>query len=281
MSDEPGTVLEEADAPVTEPTPELTTPVEPTTPTEPPERKMVPLEQLQKERSRRQEAEKYRETVQPVMVHLRQLQQQNPALIEALRTGQLPTAEPVPAPNAPNPQLEQMAKTLELYTADGKPDVGRATVLAEMIDAQATARTDQMIKERVDPLAAQTASGQSAANYQRLLQTRLPDGSQVDKEIFDHWWNALGAQHTQDPTVAATAVLQAIGQQVLAGKPFKKAPPAPGVPLVTDAAGGRGGPVRLSAAQERIAKEIGVTPEQFKKDIEAADRSDGVLETYE
>ncbi len=250
-------------------------------------RKMVPLEAVQKERKEKRELKGKVETLQSQIEQARAFQQQATPVLQALQARQdlidaLRSGQPVQSGKSPNeqlptadPELEQVAKTLDLYDSSGKPDLERAKTLQSLIQRQA----ETLVEAKVKPLAERTAIGHSSANYERLKNTTLADGSKVDPQIFDYWWNALGAENTQDPNVAATALLQAIGHHQLSGKPFIKPAARVGAPLMIDNAGGRHrGPVTLSSDQKNVAKELGVSAADFQKTIETAMQNDGILE---
>lgn len=284
MPDEPGTPVDGD-----EPTPAETPPVETPAPVEedPVEvqgKKMVPLGVAEKLRGERQELKDQLEQgktklaqqdqwivqAQPIL----QRMQAEPKIAEWVRTGALPSTSP---PEATDPALESMAKTLDLYDPSGKPDLARAKALQAFVKQEA----QTLVDDRIKPLATRTAQGAASVNYEKLKATRLPDGSTVDPEILDHWWNALGVDHTQDPNVAATALLQAIGHQVMTGKAFAKPVARQAQPaLVTDTAGGKGGRVTLTDVHLKIAKEMGVEAADFQKGIEEAITNEGVLEEF-
>jgi hypothetical protein len=191
--------------------------------------------------------------------------------LDAVKAGKLPDPTP-PQAEGDDPVLVDLAKSLDLFDARGKPDVGRAHVISGYMESIAEAKA----KALTEPLAAQTAKGQAQINYERLKDIKLPDGSTVDPQIFDFWRNAIGDEYMQNTETARTALMQAIGHQVLTGKPFVK--PA-GPALVTDASGGRRTRnMKLTDNQVQIAKEMGVGSEVFQAGVKHVMDNDGVLE---
>lgn len=242
--------------------------------------RMVPVEQLAEARKDKRFAKEKLEATEAELTTLRtfadqaqpilQRIQSDPELLEAVKAGRLPDRAPETEDTS---ALAELAKTLDLFDASGKPDLARAQKLNDLVQAHAKTLVDAQIK----PLADRTAEQQSTVNLERLKQMRLPDGTSVDPSILDSWFAALGAEKTQDPNVANTALMQSIGHQVLTGKKFSRPVSAP---IVTDTAGGRTSRVELDTTHKKIAKELGVSTDSFQQGIEAVQTRNGVLEEY-
>jgi hypothetical protein len=230
--------------------------------------KKAAKEALEASKEQLKELQVFAAQAQPILQRI----QADPALLAAVKAGKIETS----APKGVVDQAQvEMAKTLDLYNASGQPDIARAQKVLDLVQAQAKSTA----AEEVRPYAERTAQGQSQANYERLKQMKLADGSIVDPEIFEHWWTSLGAEHTQDPNVANTALLQALGHQVLTGKPFAKAPMAAAQPaLVTEDAGGRRTTTTMGEEQQRVARDLGVSENDFQQGIDKVRSNDGVLE---
>jgi hypothetical protein len=169
-------------------------------------------------------------------------------------------AAPAPAQPDADPAVEQLARTLDLYTPEGKPDLTRAGAIRQMMSESAR----QAAADAVRPVRAQSDQERSAYNY-RMAMTSAPEGVDVDKGALTTFWQALPPDLTADPNVAMLVTLLAAGASSLKGKPAKVVPPA-NPPLQTEAAGGNQ-PARraLSGIERSVAKERGLTEEAYHK----------------
>src|SRR5262249_10181598 len=118
----------------------------------------------------------------------------NPQLIRG------PEAPKAAAPDA-DPKLVKLARSLDFYTADGKPDLERAAAHRQIVREEA----QDIAKQMVGPVAQQTAQQQSQANFARFATQKLPNGQQVDRQILSKYWNSLPAEMTADPRAAYSA----------------------------------------------------------------------------
>lgn len=178
--------------------------------------------------------------------------QANPGLMT--RTAEHTAPTPVTTTQPTDAKAETLARLLDLYGADSKPDTARAQVLLTMIDDAADAKSDAKVR----PLQESTTRDRANFMYQRALVTKAPDGRAVDRGVLDAIWSRT------DPTIAATEegaagiVALALGLSVMQGtSPAPAAPIAAPLqaPLHTDPAGGRNQTrAPLSVLDQHIAK---------------------------
>lgn len=198
-----------------------------------------------------------------------------PDIVESLRTGEVPASKTTAAEEI-DPTLVDMAKSLDLYDAQAKPDVGRAKTIREFIRREAQA----VAVETVRPWAQTTAQGQSEVNFQRMASLRGKKGQTIAPEYLKQFWalaNQPGADVLANPEAAMITALAAAGYQYLYGEEPAKVQ-MPGEPLVSESAGGRHEPMALTERHQRLARELGQTPEQFAKNVQTVLDRKGVLE---
>lgn len=191
-----------AETPPTEAPPDPTT-AEPEGTVEVEGDKKVPLSALVAERREKQalkqKAEQFDQMVgyvQSVKPYIEFLQN-NPGLISQTQQTAAPTQTTT---TQVDEKAETLARTLDLYTADGKPDVKRAQVMLKLVDDTAEAKA----AERVKPVQERTL--QSEANYQksRAGVTVSPEGYAPDPMIFENVWNRspLDQKSTEEGALA-------------------------------------------------------------------------------
>lgn len=183
------------------------------------------------------------------------LLQQNPQLLS-----RVPQSEtPPPAKAEDDPAVIELARTMDLYTTDGQPDVARAAKLRTLVRTEAEA----IAAESVKPLRDQTAKEKSASNFQRALLVKSADGRSPDKDTLAAMWREMPVDYTSDERVAATLAYSAIGYDVVHGKGGKPVvPQAP--PLVTEAGAGRiSAKPALTELDQRMAAARGIKPETY------------------
>jgi hypothetical protein len=260
----------ETPEPVTPPEPDPTTPPEP--PAEPEEadavdvagQKHVPLSALIEERKQKQtlkaKADQYDQVVgyvNSVKPYIEFLQANPNLMTRAQEAPPTPAATTQPV----DPDAEELARTLDLYTADGKPDVVRGQKLLQKIDKAAETRSQAAIK----PLQESTTRERSGFMYQRALVTKAPDGRAVDRTVLDAIWSRTDPTITSTEEGAAGIVAMALGLQLMQGgqaPPVVTPPSTP--PLVTEAPGGRTtNRAPLSALDQSIAKLRGLDDKTY------------------
>lgn len=222
--------------------------------------KYVPLDALLKARHELKEAKGRAQEADALRQYAGQLE----AVIRA--TPQPPqTTTPPPAAVA-DPDLVELAHSLDFYTREGQPDVARAEKHAAIIQRQATKIAQAMVK----PLATQSHQERAALNYQRALATRAPDGRQPRPETLTWMWQNLPAELTADPRVAQTLPALALGLDVLSGgDPLPRSPAPPDrEPVHTEASGGTGDVSRsravLSPLERAVSTNLGMTEEAYR-----------------
>lgn len=170
----------------------------------------------------------------------------NPGLMQR----QAPPA--APAESVADPQAEILAKTLDLYTPEGKPDVARAATIRNMMKTEA----QQIAQQAIAPVHERSAQEQSARNYQIALTVKDAQGRTPSPEALAQIWRTMPAHQTADPSVASILALTALGLDSVNKRPAPAPPAAP--PLVTEGAGGAARRPTLSALEANIARERGI-----------------------
>ena len=185
---------------------------------------------------------------------------------------QLLTPQPQPPPAAPgdDPALVDYARTLDLYTQDGRPDTARAAKLRDMTrsDAQAIAQ------HAMAPMQEATNAQAAAQNLQWMINLKDANGRQLEeqyivetvKTVYGNMSKAEAIKLLADPNVAQVLADTALGRMARA-KPHQQAAPLaqPAAPLHVESAGGNA-PIHVS---EDHTKRLGVGHKQY---VETAKR---------
>jgi hypothetical protein len=224
--------------------------------------KMVPLAALQAEREAARALKQKADQVDQVLGWYNQHQpyvdflKNNPDLLKPRQAA--PTPEPAPAPSEADPQLVQLARTLDLYTPEGQPDAKRAAALANFVDQRSGVAAEQ----RVKPLAEQTLRERANTNYQHALNATTPDGRKPNPQILQQLWTNGDPKVLATPEGAAMAVLMAVGMDTFAQQPQPQAPAQP--PVVSEPAGGRNvSRASISEFEQRIMNVRGINPTKY------------------
>src|SRR6266571_8219554 len=263
------------DHPETPPQTPPTTPAAPVTPpaSEPPPpppeddhpdavdvagKKFVPVAALIGERKQRQALQEKAARVDELETFVREAKpyveflKANPDLLK-------PRTTPAPSPTElpPDPQAELLAKTLDLYTADGKPDLSRANTIRTMMSHTAA----QIAQQTVAPYQERSAQEQSARNFQIALTVKDANGRSPSPQALATIWRTMSPLQTADPNVASILALTALGLDSVSAK----APPAaPGQPaIVTEGISGNTRRPSLSETETRVARSQGMTDAQW------------------
>jgi hypothetical protein len=151
---------------------------------------------------------------------------------------------------------------MDFYTATGQPDVEKGARWLALQDK----RTQRLADEKVRPILQQTAQDQASVNFQRALQIKDANGETPSRESLQAVWQAMPAEYTADPRVAGVLAATALGlDRMRTPRKHVVAPPAT-APLVTEASGGRPqARPAMSAFEEGIAKERGMTPARWQE----------------
>ena len=202
--------------------------------------KMVPLAALKAAREEARTAKEQARELESIKTAWNQARptieflQQNPQFM----TGRPP--EPVaPAPAAPDPELVELARSLDYYKQDGSPDVARAEKHMQIIDRRAAQKAAQL----VGPVQQSTHLQRAEVNWGAAVQEKLPNGQPIDAGILAEVWRPFmntpdGLAQLADPRVVRVVVNQAKMMQ-MERSPLRGAPtmPAANPPLVTEPAG--------------------------------------------
>jgi hypothetical protein len=223
--------------------------------------KMIPVGAVIEERRARQalkadfdQLSGYVHQVRPYLDFL----QANPDLLQQTRQTRSDAAPP--KADEINPEALELATTLDLYGADGKPDVVRGQKLLDRIEKTAQSRADQAI----GPLQESTARERGNFMYQRALVTKAPDGRGVDRDVLDALWTRTDAKVLATEEGAAGVVAMALGLTVMRGKAPAPNAPAPLAPLHTESPGSRTtSRAPMSTLDQNIAKIRGLNDKDY------------------
>lgn len=225
--------------------------------------KHVPLEALKAARAETRAAKEQLAQIPQLQQALAQMQGRI-ATFEQLRTD-LQRPQAPPATTDADPDLIELARSLDYYTGDGTPDVHRAAKHRDINrrDAQ------RIVQQMMQPLQQQNAQTRSTANYHAALQIQSPQGVKPNKATIDWMWQNLPPEYTADPRVAQALPALALGIEALQGNgsrlPPPPAPPA-NPPLHTE--GVAGAPHRratISEAEREVIAARGMSDETYTK----------------
>jgi hypothetical protein len=171
-----------------------------------------------------------------------------------------PQPRQAPAPQQPVVDAEalQYAKELDLYKADGNPDIEKAQRLIALQDQRAARKAT----EAVQPYAQSIEQQQSVHNFQNALTIKGASGQTPDPQILQSLWQSVPARLSADKGVAALLHAAALGFGK--GAPNVVAPP-PGPPLISEATSSRPGRPSVTSLDEAVAKHRGVSAESMAK----------------
>lgn len=220
--------------------------------------KYVPLEALRAARSEAKGLKDRASQAENLQAQVQQMQ----AYIQGLQQQQQRPPEPPPQSPTSDPELVELANSLDYIRADGKPDLERAAKHQAIMQRQAMKIAQQM----VGPLQQQTAQERSAGNYQRALATRTPNGLQAKPETLNWMFRELPVGMTSDPRVAQVLPALAIGLDALYGNNPLPANPAPPVnpPAYTEASGGSlRRPTPMTDAERKIIEARGMDEKKY------------------
>jgi hypothetical protein len=205
------------------------------------------------------------------------------AELQARETGQRPAPAPVsrPAPVAdPGPSvedLEQFAKDLVLYKADGSglPDVDAAKRIYLRNAQQVQGAVEAAIARHVAPMQQTMQRSQAQQARDAIVQTAKTvgaDGPELENMLDG--FMASDPSLLSNPQIGVAAIVMARGMKGMAPLPGAPVIPLPGVaapngqpppaPVFTERPGARTPtPVTLSPIEQRTAKARGMTPEAW------------------
>lgn len=219
------------------------------------------LAEREKAKSYKEKADAYDQVaqqwnqVQPYIQFLKE----NPTFMS--RTAEQTQPTPTTTTQPVDPEAEELARTLDLYTADGKPDAARAVKITKIVDRIA----EQKAEAKVKPLAESTTRERAQHNYQRALATKAPDGRTPDRNVLDALWSRTDPSITATEEGATAVVMLALGMGAFQGQ---QAPPQapPQAPVTTEAPGPRNlNRPGLTALDEKIAGLRGRSTDDWAK----------------
>ena len=193
------------------------------------------------------------ESVRPLLTKLKD----RPDLVQQVMSG---APAPVVAPTAPveadvlSPaDAEELARTLELYTPEGQPDLVRAQKMARINQKMAA----KQAAETFAPVREQMAAGQSGTLRTQYAAMKDKAGRTVSPQVLDQMWNLVPAELiARDPNVAGVLYYAAKGYAAHHGLDEPSAPPS--VPVVTETPGGQRSPQHtLTELDRRFARTMG------------------------
>ncbi len=170
-------------------------------------------------------------------------------------------------------KLVELAKTLDLVDASGKPDLERAKVVQGLVTEAATAAAG----EQVRPIIETTDAERSAANLRAAIASEGIHKPQA--ETLAAFWRTMPANVTADPGVAEVLKLAALGYDVSKGRVKAAAPRAPDrEPLHIETSGGGTRILSLNDRQRGDAKAAGRSEREYAQDIVTGIEAGGRLE---
>lgn len=169
-------------------------------------------------------------------------------------------APAAPTGEAVDPEAEEMAKLLDLYTPDGQPDLKRASKFLKVVDV----KSERRVQAGMAPVHERNFQEQSARNFQLASQYKDPQGRSPDPKALLHVWKTVSAEQSANPDVASILTLTALGAGYATSKPQPAAPGTP--PVVTEGAGGGPRRASLSDIEQKIAKDRGVSHAAWAED---------------
>jgi hypothetical protein len=194
----------------------------------------------------------------------------NPQLLER----QQPVAPPQTPPSQ-DPELITYARRLDLYDAQGQPDVTRAAEIRDMVRKDAAMAAAEMVR----PVVNQTHEERAAANLNSVLGQKdahgRPIAADTVKAVVGQLASGLrGHPNAQaelsrllaDPQVIQLVADRAFAEQSRSGRPAPQAPLTPA--LEVESAGGSGSIV-LGDGSRRLMKDAGISE---KDAVESAKR---------
>lgn len=239
------------------------------------------IEQLREAAARGEQAAQVLDTLQPLIQRLRS----RPDIVAAVmgQAGMMP-AQPHGPPQGyqyppgyqppypqqdpgeaimPKHEAEDLARTLELYTPQGVPDIDRARKLAIMM--RRTSRDEALAAQA--PIAQTVAGNQAGTLKQQYAQVRDKHGRMVNQAVLDQLFAIVPPELVaRDPQVAGVLYYAAKGYAAHHGLDEPTAPPRP--PLVSEPAGGRppaGGAGPLTEFDRAIQRTMQVSDKQYQE----------------
>lgn len=184
---------------------------------------------------------------------------------------QAPAQPPPPSPGygpppdpgeaiLPKADAEDLARTLELYTPEGQPDLGRARKIALMMRGT----TRQEVLAATAPLNQTIAQGQAGSLKQQYAQVKDKAGRTVNNQVLEQIWNIVPPELiARDPAVAGILYYAARGYSAHHGLD-EPVPPAR-LPPISETPGGRpvSAPAVLSEFDRAMQRSAQISEKQY------------------
>jgi hypothetical protein len=170
--------------------------------------------------------------------------------------------QPAPDPSEailPKQDAEDLARTLELYTPEGSPDLVRARKLAMLMRRTAS----QEAQQATAPLSQNLAMGQSGTLKGQYAAIKDKHGRVVNPQVLNQMWQIVPPELVaNDPNVAGVLYYAAKGYAAHHG--LEEPTPAPRAPLLSEPAGGRPQPTTtLTELDRAMQKAMQVSDKQY------------------
>jgi hypothetical protein len=166
-------------------------------------------------------------------------------------------AAPEPQPQE-DPELQELARTLDLYTTDGKPDAARAKKLVDMTRKSAREEAQTIVQ----PVQQQSLQERSVANYHQAAASVAPNGTKVDPNILWNVWSQGNPKDLATPQGAAAAWALALGLQSMQQPQTIQPPSQP--PVITETPGSRFvNRAPISELDQRVINVRGMDPKKY------------------
>lgn len=223
------------------------------------------VETLRAKAAQGEQTAQWVESVRPLLDRLKA----RPDVVQAIMTGQPVPGVTAPAAPAPDPEeallprqdAEDLARTLELYTPDGQPDVARARKVAAVMRRTA----DDETTRKQAPVMQAMAAGQAGTLKGQYATVKDKQGRTVNPQVLDQLWNIVPAELiARDPNVAGVLYYAAKGYAAHHG--LDEPVPPSRAPIVSEASGG-GRPAApvLTEFDRNISRAMQVTEKQYSE----------------
>jgi hypothetical protein len=203
------------------------------------------------------------EQVRPLLDKLKA----RPDVVQAIMAGQpvpgVPATEPpkVDPDEAllPRQEAEDLARTLELYTPDGQPDVTRARKVAAVMRKSA----DDETARKMAPVLQSMAQGQSGTLKAQYAGIKDKAGRTVNPQVLEQLWSIVPPELVaRDPQVAGVLYYAAKGYAAHHG--LDEPSPPPRAPLLSEpSGGGRPAAPPLTSFDQSMRKAMQVSEKQY------------------
>lgn len=178
-------------------------------------------------------------------------------------------------------ELEEIARDMEFFKADGSLDLDRATRQR----TRELARAQKIARAEVAPIHQTTVQQQSHYNLQRAKNTVTAEGTKPDPAILEALWQHMDPSLTANEAAAKQIFLVALGQSAASGKLIRATPQDAGqpgrnangtfkakedipAPIFRERAGGKdvqGESMALSDSERAFIKHQGITEAEYLK----------------